>query len=347
MLTPSFDHFPSKRGTWFIAYRPNATVDEKRLMGSFSGGTAPMWVVYNNNEFPDRYLYANTFGTSPSRLQGDLAGEVVVRAIRRTSDTQWDWFRGPTKQWTATLADVTLATNQLRIGQQFEGRIGEILFYPSALSDSNVEKVAEYLTRKWAKGRPLNLAFAGDSQTQGANIVATADQDTYPAKVYGTVGDGRSALWNEGVGGSRWVELTSRASALDDRITPYAQNVLFVWCGTNEVGTNNAPASAAAAETYLAARRAAGWETIVVLTAMDRVEGQNEPWRTAYNTALRGLCTSNGYILADIAADSRIGAAGAFANSSYFQVDGIHLNAGGTTVAAEVVLAAVLPYLAD
>jgi lysophospholipase L1-like esterase len=337
LLTPSFDHWPSKRGTWFVVYSPDATVSTNQtFFGSFNGGASPVWVAYNTNETGDRYFFGNAFGTSPARLQGDLGGEVVIRCVRRTSNTAWDWWRSTSKQWEFTLADVALASNPLRIGQLFSGRIGEVIGYGTNLSNAEVQQVADYLCRKWAGGAPVNLNFEGDSQTQGANILAGDDQDTYPARLFASLAEDRIAIRNNATSGATWATLESRSATVDGCISSKGKNILCVWCGTNEAGANDAPASVAAATSYLADRAAAGWD-LVVLTAMDRTDASNEPWRTAYNSALRALCTDEGYHLADIAASPLIGGAGDYADTTYFQVDGIHLNATGRGVAAAIV----------
>jgi hypothetical protein len=340
LQTASFPQFPSKRGAWFIVYVPTGTVAQTALLGTL-GGTAPTWLAYNNDDFANRYFYSSAFGTSPARLQGDQAGEVVIRGVRRTSDTDFEWYRGGSRQWAFTLADHQPADNPLKIGQAFSGRIGEVIGFDTELTEDQFRKVAAYLTKKWGGERPLNLSFEGDSQTYGANFATANDELTYPAQTYALLADYRAAFTNHGVSSSKWVELEGRAATVDASRNPRARNTLIVWCGTNETSTDDAPASIAAATSYLADRKAAGWDDILVLTAMSRADQVNETWRTAYNTGLINLCNSAGYVLVDIAANEFLGYFNAHLDTDYFQVDGIHINTTGAGVVAGLVATAL------
>jgi hypothetical protein len=290
----------------------------------------------------------------PYRRQWDLAGEVIVLGIRRESDTGWTLTRGPLKIYTPTVTDATLTTNPLLIGQQMSGRIGEVIGFQAALSDSEMQRVAAYLTKKWANGYPINLVFEGDSQTAGGAATAGVESSAnasladrnWPAKLQTQLASfaDRIAHRNVAVGGSGFTDLNSRAAALDALISPYSHNVLTVWCGTNEAYLNAATTSHNSLRTYCLARRAAGWEKIIVVTAMDRSDVSNETWRSAFNNLIRANYHLYSDGICDVAADPILGVTGAYTNTTYFN-DGIHINPTGCTYFAGLMANTLTPIL--
>jgi len=153
---------------------------------------------------------------------------------------------------------------------------------------------------------------------------------------------------NVGVGGSMFATLESRAAALDATISTHALNVLTVWCGTNETTfPGNATTTHDSLRSYCLARRAAGWDKIIVATAMARTDQPNEAWRGAYNTLIRNNYTTYADGLIDVAANANLGTEFAY-NNSYFHTDHIHLSATGCTemaaIAAPVIAAVIAGY---
>jgi hypothetical protein len=243
-------------------------------------------------------------------------------------------WRGNQKHQTVTIADHTAADNPLRIGQEFIGRIGEIVGFGSALTDAEMAKVGANLVARWAGGYPVNFAFEGDSQTAGTGVGASdpsLDNLLWPTKlIAGLGGDSRFSLRNVAVGGSRFSELNTRAAELDTLVSTHALNVLTVWCGTNETYLNNAATTHASLRDYCVARRAAGWDKIAVVTAMARSDQPNETWRNAYNALIRANYTQYSDGLIDVAANSNLGTEFAY-DTAYFHTDKVHLSAIGCT----------------
>jgi lysophospholipase L1-like esterase len=134
-----------------------------------------------------------------------------------------------------------------------------------------------------------------------------------------------------------------------DEVDPLAAGregpVLVVWEGTNDLvyGTDP-PLDAAAAYRHLAsycrARQLAGYE-VVVLTVLPR-EGSAafETARTALNARLRAGWRGFADGLADVAADAKIGRAGAELDEAYYR-DTVHLTVAGYGLVARRVAQAV------
>lgn len=282
----------------------------------------------------------------------DKQNDPVIVCLRRDSDTNITVFRNASKTVAFAISNVDTAANGLRIGESLTGRVGEVFGYDSALSDAQCYAALEYLSKKWASPKkPVNVIFEGDSQTfgvgLGSNTFSRAVEDnTYPHKTILELGSPRNVSYhNVAVGGSRWQELEARATTLDGRLNPKADNVLIVWCGTNEAYLNNASATYAAQVTYCNARRAAGWNKIIVGTAMDRVDQSNEVWRSALNTLIRNGYAGHADGLLDVGGHAILGAAGAYNNATYFNADKVHLNAAGWQVLAETAADVLAPLI--
>lgn len=134
---------------------------------------------------------------------------------------------------------------------------------------------------------------------------------------------------------------------VDARLLAGRAGILIVWAGTNDIAL---PTIASAATTYARlvaycnARRAAGYSKIVVLTTLPRLAGGNvnfESDRQAYNTLIRAGWATFADALADVAAVAAIGAPNAHLDTTYYQVDGVHLNDTGRGLVSPVVKTAI------
>lgn len=286
----------------------------------------------------------------------DRSNDVVIMCLRQDSDTTVSVFRGASKCYPMAIADNLAASNPLRIGQSLVGRIGECFGYDSALTDLQCFVALDYLSKKWAASarRSVNIVFEGDSQTYGSGLGSNThtrivEDSTWPHKLITELGNPQHVSYhNLAIGGSQWAQLGSRASACDQRINPRAINILFAWCGTNEAYLADAAATYAAQVAYCNARKAAGWDKIIVGTAMDRIDQSNEPWRSALNTLIRTGYSEHADGLIDIGGHPILGAAGAYNDATYFNsTDKVHLNATGWQIVAEIAAEVALPYVAE
>ena len=129
---------------------------------------------------------------------------------------------------------------------------------------------------------------------------------------------------------------------VDPHYDPMADaNICVVMAGGGDLASGGDPQAVLdALRTYCAARRAAGFE-VVVLTLLPRSDPVGfDAARAVYNDMLRAQWPAFADGLADVAADPRIGADGANLDPVYF-VDTIHPTSAGYTAMA----AAVAPAL--
>lgn len=129
--------------------------------------------------------------------------------------------------------------------------------------------------------------------------------------------------------------------------------ILAVMAGTNPDSSDPA-ALAANMATYVAARKAAGWDYVLVGTLPSRTDGIianfDTTYQQPYNTIIRGAAwqaTNRVDGLIDFAANSNLGAAAAADNATYFS-DKIHFTAGaGCTEALGVLQPAIDNFIAS
>lgn len=345
LATPSFSPWPSKRATWFVVYSPSTDhANWNRVFGTNTGGSGSTFAWGNASSEPNGYnLFFSAFSTI-TRLQWERAGESVVMCLRQDGDTSISAFRNATKVQAYTVSDVAMTSNPVKFGESLTGHVGEAIMFPSELTDQECFLVGTYLSEKWATSgaKPINVVFEGDSQTYGAGLGAdthkrNVEDSTWPHKLITELNAGsRVSYQNLAIGGSRWDEVIARASACDERINPYATNVLFAWAGTNDAYRDDATATHAQQKSYCEARRAAGWDFIIVGTAMDRADSDPPGWRSSFNTLVRNNYADYADGLIDVGGHAILGAESAYLDTTYFNADQVHLNATGWQIVAEM-----------
>ena len=118
--------------------------------------------------------------------------------------------------------------------------------------------------------------------------------------------------------------------------TPHERAVLVAWEWLNDPADVSARMAHMVA--YCQARRAAGWQVIVLTNTSNANE---VPMDVADATAyIRANWPSFADGLADVAVDPRIGAAGQYADPAYF-VDGVHMTSAGYGIVAGIVKTAI------
>lgn len=122
--------------------------------------------------------------------------------------------------------------------------------------------------------------------------------------------------------------------------------ILAILAGTN-LDTGNPTTQAAAMASYCLARRAAGWDAIIVGTIPSRTDGALANFDTAYAQPYNALIKAPGWkeaagvtVIADYASDPNIGATGAANNTTYF-VDKVHPTPAGYALMAPILAAAI------
>jgi lysophospholipase L1-like esterase len=191
------------------------------------------------------------------------------------------------------------------------------------------------------------IVFDGDSLTYGTG---TDPGEDYPSVALQRL-PGRITAVNVAVPGQEWGDmLDDAAGEIDPLFAPAArQNIVVVWAGTNDLNrTHSAKRIWSELERYCRDRRHRGWK-VVILTVLPRIPTRSgsrfERQRRLLNHAIRERWPAVADAVADVAHDERIGDYAGFAAAQY-KTDGIHNNAAGNAVIAEVVVDTLRPLLA-
>lgn len=204
-----------------------------------------------------------------------------------------------------------------------------------------LEQVQAEVARLRRLMMPLTLVFEGDSLTYG---VGSNPGNDYPSQCTRLLG-GDINVFNQAVGGSTLTQdIPGRMVMADGFFDPQRLSVYVLWAGTNDMKALERPA-AEVFELYrqnMLQRRAKGFKTVAV-TILPRSSPSTsatfEPNRQAFNGLLRAGWKEFADVLADIAADERIGDEGD-QHGSYFS-DGVHLNDAGYYLVAQAVAKAI------
>lgn len=116
-----------------------------------------------------------------------------------------------------------------------------------------------------------------------------------------------------------------------------------LWAGTNDLALAGRTDSQVYADivTWCTARRAAGFKVVVssIIARGATLPGNFETYRASVNTQLRANWTTFADAFVDAAADSRLSDA---TNTTYFNVDQVHLTTAGSQVYAGLMKDALL-----
>ncbi len=188
----------------------------------------------------------------------------------------------------------------------------------------------------------LQIVAAGDSLVEGQG--ATLNRSlvrllNYPTYLMRSAGKGSTTIQ----------AMVTDAAEIDQLVMAGKTNVLVVFAGTNDIAGGRTGAQAYGdLQTFCSGRRTAGFDLIVVCTMLPRAGIETQ--RVAYNSAIAAGFAGNTLdcdAIADLGADTNIGAAGANNNATYYDADTIHLNNTGYAVAAPIVQAAIDSVLVD
>jgi lysophospholipase L1-like esterase len=192
------------------------------------------------------------------------------------------------------------------------------------------------------------IVFDGDSLTYGTGAEPGAD---YPSDVMRRLPEELDAV-NIAVPGQTWRDMLADAEMQVDPLQSNTRphNVVIAWAGTNDMRrTRTAGRVWNDLQEYCGGRRDHGW-TVVLLTVLPclprKPRSHFEEERQQLNTIIRERWHEVADGLADVAADPRIGDP-AGPDAQVFCTDGIHHNAAGNQVIAEVVAAALRPLVGD
>jgi lysophospholipase L1-like esterase len=152
-----------------------------------------------------------------------------------------------------------------------------------------------------------------------------------------------SQIFNVAVPGQTLATMLANAPAnVDTKLPPNTPGIVVIWGGTNDIGQGTSVSDTyATLVSYCQARRAAGWK-VVVVTMLSRTGFDQQ--HDQYDALIRAGWTGFADSLADVAANSTLGADGASTNTTYFN-GGIHpTQLAYDTIIVPIINAALPPY---
>lgn len=184
----------------------------------------------------------------------------------------------------------------------------------------------------WAISRAKrSVCFEGDSRSSQKLWPAAAMESAFPA---GGVCFGGRGVGNWAVTGSGTAAMIARAAAnVDTQIHPGATNTIVVWCGVNDALGLTAQQIYDNLHAYCEARRAAGWNRVIVCGEIDAVTAG---WNAKYQ-ALNVLLAADHHFADGYAALGDNVNLQDHTDVVYFNGDGVHLTAAGYAEVAAVV----------
>lgn len=177
---------------------------------------------------------------------------------------------------------------------------------------------------------------------------------TYIAGLQTLLGSPSYSVGTVAVSGQTTAQMISDAAS---EVDPYITNstgsfngraALFAWEGTNDIGIDGADLTTLQSRwnTYFSARAAAGWASggnkliAATIIACGTFTAPQESVRVAFNSWLRTNYSTYATHLVDLANDARFQNP---ADTTYYNVDTIHPNAGGNAVIAQIIKDTVWP----
>lgn len=229
--------------------------------------------------------------------------------------------------------------NRADASQPWKGNIGEMVVLKVAPDATQRSKLQAWFVRNWTR----ILVAEGDSLVHGA-VGTPALDDGYvrrftfnssPSCFADNISIGGSSLNSDGTTQTCTTRAASGYAARIPSTGKYGKKYIFFCTCSNNIGgpTNNGTTMAASYASYLADRKAEGYDLVGLATIIDRTDAQqNEVARHAFNTAVTapGWAAANGVdFVADFAADAIMGVDNApSVNPTYF-ADQVHPNAAG------------------
>jgi lysophospholipase L1-like esterase len=177
---------------------------------------------------------------------------------------------------------------------------------------------------------PDVLVADGDSITVGAGTPTPYSKQLTLTHSY--------LIFNTAVTGETLTTMYANAPTVVDPLFGTRRSVVVIWGGTNDLGDGTTAAVVySTMQNYCAARQAKGWRCVIA-TMLSRVS------LDARKNDLNNLIEAN-HSWADGLADftgTALGCDGCYANSTYFQADGIHpVESAISSIEAPTISAAV------
>jgi hypothetical protein len=309
------------------------------VSGNSGFATSLQWLLYAaingdtwGNEIQGGFRFRTNstgFGAYLSSSDAAFNGNAVIGVVLNASDNFY-------------INGVQLVNNQSgsSIGQQSAGQLqlcgnsnlgylnGNIYyaaFWNRALSKAEVAQASQIMTQAMS-ARGVNYSIGSVNTDTNDQVVLVGDSLTaginWPIALINGV---NTHVADQGVNGTGTPFILSEVPFDTDTLYhPGAlRNTISYWSGTNEVpNAVNAPAIIARTRAFTSGRKALGYK-VVVGTMISRTG--NDLGKDAFNLQLRNAIPLFADGVIDFSANVHFGADAANANTTYYNVDGIHL----------------------
>lgn len=299
----------------------------------------------------------------PSPPLGDHLWKLLNRGVHmvtsRYNGAKYDIFLDDVQMFSqpAVTTGPTISDfDVMRLSNLKTGRkLVALALYDRTLTDAEIREAYDALkVRAFESGITMAgdtanriIAFEGESLTAGNGIIPTyanlygADQTD---QFFGSMVAQSGSFLTVGAGTPN---LASRAATLDAILPAKRNGRVFTLCV--QISNELLPSANRTAEqyladliTYLAARRAAGWDRIILATILPRNQTTYASFnakRDIANPVMRTWVGTHCDAIADFAADPTMGPQAAAADTSLYY-DGVHPTLAGQTIMKEIFRAA-------
>lgn len=232
------------------------------------------------------------------------------------------------------------------------GTIGAVLVWQHGATDAQMRRISDYLMRRYGVAKPAPSAIymaLGDSQTWDYGIPTRP----YTGQVIPLVGEDNLAHSSYAIAGAFLSDLMTTATDTVDTHLDSSQTlkITSVFAGGNDLGAGAYANVMQDTEDYCNARRAAGWDKILVFTVPARspsnpgVPPGYEADRVAFNSSLRANYISFADGIVDIAAHPIFDSTDDTSNLTYYWADGVHYTQDGHAVIAGILAPILTSYI--
>ncbi len=238
----------------------------------------------------------------------------------------WVYANGSRSVYTSgTLDAMTNTLAQARFSLDFSGWTGRLAHCIVGTGIPTDDQV-------WTLSRSTKqVVFEGDSRSLLKQWTEKTVEDAFPS---GYLAFGGRGVCSQAISGSTIANLITRGATTDALIKSGAVNTLVVWIGVNSVAVGAAQIYADM-QTYIAARKAAGWNKVILCSEID---GQSSmDWHNTVWPALNALLYADHSFadgFADLGADARLQNA---LDTTYYNADKIHLTTAGYDIVASII----------
>ncbi|HVG83520.1 MAG TPA: SGNH/GDSL hydrolase family protein, partial [Vicinamibacterales bacterium] len=358
----NFLHDGTSDWTYFFVGRfPGALADEKLFdTNAGSAGNRGVGLYFDrtvtggmtHHVVSESALLQRLFPGRRSRKGVGITGSapvIICYRLQASSGRLTCWVQGIKQNTDGKVGSYATgdANRGLRVGYTSTVDIARHFMTKSALTDAQVNRVTDWLATNYGITitRPTGhtqIIYSGNSLI--CPEAPSAANPNFPDNVKALLANGTNVYERiNGISGQTTQQMTTRDPNRIDafRDTTAARTIVVGLEGINDIANGSSAADAVThMQAWVAARYAAGWHRVVLVSMTPCKSKVSEANRTIYNNALvagEGVWFD---ALADVHTDTTIGEANDEDNATYYQ-DGVHPTAAGNDILATYVASAI------